>query len=54
MSAIPAAATSRAGTLRFDVVAGLIAAAVVIPKSMAYARKRFQNGAGCSSTLIPS
>jgi len=32
-----AAAPQGAGTLRFDAVAGLITAAVVIPKAMAYA-----------------
>jgi len=37
LSATPIGNTSRAGTLRFDVVAGLIAAAIVIPKGMAYA-----------------
>ena len=36
-AAAGAAATERGGTLRFDVVAGLITAAVVIPKAMAYA-----------------
>jgi len=30
-------ASSGSGALRFDVVAGLVAAAVVLPKAMAYA-----------------
>src|SRR5512141_2023763 len=34
---IAAATESNAGSLRFDVVAGLTAAAVVLPKAMAYA-----------------
>ena len=54
MSANSMTHASGSTALRFDVVAGLVAAAVVLPKAMAYASIPFAPAARRSASRAPS